>query len=98
MVMVFFNQPDVYSLTQTVFNSRPQIGGGSYSQDVVRLLASNPELSDLVEVLLQDRDYRISAVVPYGKNLSEIGTACVIWKKVPSSSQPQLGGKPGILR
>jgi len=98
MIMVFFNQPDVYSLTQTVFNTSPQIGSGAYSQDVVRLLASNPELSALVDVLLQDRDYRISAVVPYGKNLSEIGTACVIWKKVPNSPQPRLGGQPGIVR
>lgn len=89
MVIVSFNQPDVYSLTQTTFTANSHTGGSAYNQEVVRLLAGDPELSTMVDALLQDPDYRVSAIVPYGRDLSEIGAACVIWRKVSNSSPPE---------
>ncbi len=97
MVIVSFNQPDVYSLTQTTFTANVHAGASAYNQEVVRLLAGDPELSTMVDALLQDPDYRISAVVPYGRDLSEIGAACVIWRKVPHSTVPKTAPNSGTV-
>ena len=82
-VIVFFNQPDVYNLTQTIFSTAAQGAGSAYNQEVVRLLANNPELTAMVDALLEDPEYRVTTVVPYGRDLSGIGAAAVFWQRVP---------------
>jgi hypothetical protein len=83
-VIVFFNQPDVYNLTQTTFATEAQGAGNTYNQEVVRLLANNPELTAMVDALLEDPEYRVTTVVPYGRDLSGIDAACVFWQRVPN--------------
>jgi hypothetical protein len=90
-VMVFFNQPDVYDLTQTAFGPLPRSIGNSFNNEVVRLLANNQQLSIIVTALLQDPSYKVVAIAPYGENLSQRGSACVIWRRVavPHKAAPR---------
>jgi putative flippase GtrA len=82
MVVVFFKQPDIYTLTQTAFTPLPHSVGSSFNQEVVRLLADNRQLNVIVTALLQDPAYKVVAVAPYGRNLSDQASACVIWRRV----------------
>ena len=89
-VIVFFNQLDVYNLTQTTFSTAAQGAGSAYNQEVVRLLANNPELTAMVDALLEDPEYKVTTVVPYGRDLSGIGAAAVFWQRVPALNGRRL--------
>ena len=97
-VMVFFNQPDIYNLTQTAFGPVPHSIANSFNNEVVRLLANNQQLSIIVTALLQDPSYKVVAIAPYGQNLSEQGSACVIWRRVAVPHKAESHQTPHHVR
>ncbi len=92
-VIVSFNEPTVYALTQTTFAAPAGSAASDYNQEVVQLLANNKELSVMVTALLGDHAYKIVAIAPYGRNGSQEAAACVIWRRVAA---PAVTAAPSI--
>jgi hypothetical protein len=81
-----FSAPSVDALANAEFLSdrRHRVQQTQFASEITSLLAGDPRLALQTEALDSDPAYRIEAVIPEGRNLSNIAAAVVVWERVSS--------------